>query len=86
MIFLEAVLDLFPHRPRVDAGRLVRRAEVVSRLRERGYTLTCDPDGTVLGELEVARAAVDREAQELERLLGPSRPGRRPKLDEARPD
>lgn len=86
VLFIEAVLDLFPNRPRVDAGRLADRAELLVRLRERGYAITTDDDSTILCEREVAPRSVGREARELERLLAAARSRRRTNLHVPRRD
>ena len=48
--FVEAILDPFPERPRVDLEALKRVGRLVDQLQARGYELRVEDDGSVVAE------------------------------------
>ncbi len=67
--FVEIVLDPFPERPAVDPSQLGDEAELLERLRARGYRLSCDDAGVVTCERTLDRSASRKEAAEVSALL-----------------
>ncbi len=68
-VFVEVILDPFPDRPRVTSGRLIQQAQVLDRLNERGYVVSCDPDGTIACECRVPPERLDEELRIVRRIL-----------------
>lgn len=75
--FVEVVLDLVPHRPDVDPGRLAERAALLERFRDRGYSLSCDDAGVVTCEQAATRNSSAREIRAASALL--ARRSRKPR-------
>lgn len=63
--FVEAILDPFPERPRVDLESLGRVGRLVEELQIRGYELKVEDDGSVVAE---ARLPAQHEVEELDRI------------------
>ncbi len=69
LVFVEVVLNPFPDRPRVRREDLRSGGARVSWLESRGYRVTCDADGTITCERNVAPARAEREVEAVRKKL-----------------
>ena len=67
--FVEAILDPFPDRPRVDLDGLLRVGRLLATLRARGYELRVEDDGSVVAEAALAAPRVDEEVERIRDVL-----------------
>jgi len=59
--FLEVVIILCPRSPEVDTAHLEKELMLLKELQERGYSLSCEDDGSISCEASIASRNLDGE-------------------------
>ena len=69
LCFLEVVVHLCPRTPEVDTGLLEKGVTLLKELEARKYSLSCEDNGGISCEIDVAHENLDDEYEAVKRIV-----------------
>ena len=68
LCFLEVVVHLCPRTPEVDTAFLEKSVTLLKELKARKYSLSCEDDGSISCEINVAHENIDAEHEAIKSI------------------